>query len=91
MLRRIALLVIRARQDDSLTSEQKQFSKITSAIDSMKRSVVLGTPFAAEDVSRLRTLVKRLPKAAGDPHSGIDVVRSSTMEELRELVARVSA
>lgn len=87
-LRRIALLVIRAREETSGAVNDRLF-KISSVIESMKRSIAIGSPPAGEDVARLQTLVRQLPKRSSPPRSASEVVCWSTFSELHELVARV--
>jgi len=90
MLRHIALLVVRARDDASPGAVHDGLAKISPVIERMKRSVALGSSFAQNDVASLLTLVRRLPKTPGGAHSAADVVQSSTIAELRDLVSRVA-
>lgn len=87
-LRRIALLVIRAREETSGAVSDRLF-KISSVIENMKRSIALGSPLAVEDVARLQALVKQLPKRSSTPRTASEIVRWSTFSELRDLVTRV--
>jgi hypothetical protein len=86
-LRRIALLVMRARDDASPGAIHDGLAKITLVIERMKRSVAVGSPPEGNDVVSLYTLVKRLPKTACDAHSASDIVRWSAINELRDLAA----
>lgn len=88
-LRRIALLVVRASEDTAPGPVHDGLVKISSVIDHMKRAIVLGRPVEWDDVVRLQNLVTRLPKRCCDPHTPTELVRSSAIRELRELVSRV--
>jgi len=87
-LRRVALLVMRARDDASPGAVHDELAKIGPVIERMKRSVAIGSPFATNDVMSLFMLVKRLPRA-GSAHSASEIVQASTISELRDLVTRV--
>lgn len=89
-LRRISLLVMRAREDSSPGSLQDGLVKISPVIERMKRSVAVGSPFERADVASLFQIVRRLPRGSGHEHSAREVVQSSTVSELRDLVSRVA-
>ena len=88
-LRRIALLVLRARQDETPGAVRDLLDAITSVIENVKRSIALDSCADQSDLVRLRKLVSRLPRGNGDPRSAAEIVRWSVMTELRELVTRL--
>ena len=84
-LRRIALLVLRARQDEADRRINDRLGKIAAVIDHIKRDLAIGSRASDDDVASLALLVGGLPKASPHPISA-SVARDSTLLELRELV-----
>lgn len=82
-LRRIALLVMRASEDcDPIRDD---LEKISSVIDEMKKSLVLGAPLDTK-IARLSSLIRRLPDDARCKTSSCNRLRASLVDELHELV-----
>ncbi|GEM_PF-5358964 len=88
-LRRISLLVMRARDDETEDEIHDGLEKITSVIERMKRSVALGTPFSPADRRALRALVRGLPKSCIQPHCAKEIVRWCAIDELQDLVMKM--
>ncbi len=83
-LRRIALLVVRAREDWGPCCQELE--DIALAIEHMKRDVALGSPHVAVDLRRIASLVRNLSCGATDRQS----LQQSVMGELRDLVAQLT-
>ena len=88
-LRRIALLVLRAGEDERDRSVSDRLWRIGAIIDHMKRDVALGAAASDGDVATLASLVQRLPATAREPLFSHQVVQQSVLTELRELVSQL--
>ena len=86
-LRRISLLVIRAREDERDDTVADRLNKVAAVIDHMKRDIAVGSHASDTDVATLATLVGRLPKATFGTIVSSEVARQSVVIELRELVS----
>jgi len=83
-LRRIALLVLRAKEDGGPCLPELE--EIGEVIERMKRDVALGTPFIGEDLREMASLVGGLP-CDTDDHGRVHRV---VVGELRDLVAQLT-
>ncbi|HXG58659.1 MAG TPA: hypothetical protein VNL91_06525 [Thermoanaerobaculia bacterium] len=84
VLRRIALLALRAAEDDE--SVRAPMREISTIIDALKNEALLGEEFRRHEVQRLRSLIEKLPRGGmrNDPEG---LVRSAVVDELRDLAS----
>lgn len=77
-LRRIALLVLRAGEDDAAL--RQPMSEISRVIEYLKRDVALGVPLERDKVARLGSLIDKVTR-----NSSPRTIHSAILAELRDL------
>ena len=86
-LRRIALLVMRASQDEAAIGGP--MTEIWNLIDRLKQDAAGGTPFRSSDIAKLTALIDRVTRE--NLSSGELTVQSSILTELRDVVRMLRA
>jgi hypothetical protein len=76
-LRRIALLVLRAGEDD--VAVRHSMSEISRVIEHLKRDVALGVPLKRDKVARLGSLIDKATRGQSR------TIHSAILAELRDL------
>ena len=83
-LRRVALLVWRAREDDDAC--RVELDEIAEVLERMKRSIALGTPLSGEDLREVVSRVRDL--SCDEPRNGR--LHDALISELRDLAHEIT-